>query len=242
MAELCLVSETNINSSWLQETYLKQGIRLDERKFTQKRNIEHQIISSSEDHIVIKVTMGYTIAICSLSAKRVCPYPDRPEEGFFRVTSVQGTENISRKWIHILCIMEQIEYLNRKKKILLCIVPNSLVWSVEASMTIVNDDGSVLDALFMALTLASKSFSLFNKCGIVISTLCTSFALCKKDPKFLIDPTLIEEQLTGNNILTICVDLDRKVCTNIYYNYGGKLKDNIDISCILDQCIDCTRQ
>lgn len=251
MADLCLVEGANINTLWLQETYLNQGIRQDGRKYKQKRPVEHQVIVSLDDHIVVELKLGYTTVVCSISAKMVCPYQDRPEEGLFRITTIQGYNGVryesgqlERKWIHILRIMEKIEYLDRKKRSMLCITPGSLVWSVEASMTILNDDGSSLDALFMALMFASKSFSLFAKCNIVLPELCmASFAI--KERNFLVDPTLIEEQLTGNNILTICVDLDRKVCTNIYYNHSGKpfiSKDHNDMSCILDECLGCIKQ
>jgi exosome complex RNA-binding protein Rrp42 (RNase PH superfamily) len=264
-SDLCLVAGSALNAAWIRDT-CDSGVRLDGRTGKERRPCACDILSINQeshddniDSISIEQRIGNTRVACILTAKIVSPHQERPEEGIFRIGAIQGPEGYgrhgalgssTRKLVHTRHILDELDLLDRKHKTLLCIVPGEAVWSIELALSVIRDDGAVLDAVFLGIMKAFENFPLFKRLGISPPKLSmVSFVILDGGPdNFLIDPTLQEENMSGRiqGCLTICIDKDKQTCIKLYYHHhpfgpihgsrsamGDILEDCISTACSL---------
>ena len=102
-----------------------------------------------------EVHFGKTKVLGVVSAEIVSPYPDRPTEGMVSFTadysSMAGLHvEQSRSWQPLLEVNNIVERTIKESHALdteaLCIIAGSKVWSIQVNITVLDDDGNVVDA------------------------------------------------------------------------------------------------
>ncbi|KAG5505031.1 hypothetical protein JKF63_04478 [Porcisia hertigi] len=138
-------------------TAWKAGLRPDQREANQLRVVEIDFPLLSRD--VVQVKCGNTVATATVSCDLVEPSPYRPKHGFFEVHA--------RQLLHERDPLDQSREIKRISMYLtrllsgsvletegLCVIPGRRVWSIDAEVIIMNNDGNVQDAAQWAVMAA----------------------------------------------------------------------------------------
>ncbi|AYU78859.1 exosome complex exonuclease RRP45 homolog [Leishmania donovani] len=138
-------------------TAWKAGLRPDQREANQLRVVEMDFPLLSRD--VVQVKCGNTVATATVSCDLVEPSPYRPKHGFFEVHA--------RQLLHERDPLDQFKEIKRISMYLtrllsssvletegLCVIPGRRVWSIDAEVIIVNNDGNVQDVAQWAVMAA----------------------------------------------------------------------------------------
>ncbi|AIN98442.1 exosome complex exonuclease RRP45-like protein [Leishmania panamensis] len=129
-------------------TAWKAGLRPDQREANQLRVVEINFPLLSRD--VVQVRCGNTVATATVNCDLVEPSPYRPKHGFFEVHA--------RQLLHERDPLDQSKEIKRISMYLtrlftgsvletegLCVIPGRRVWSIDAEVIIMNNDGNVQD-------------------------------------------------------------------------------------------------
>lgn len=138
-------------------TAWKAGLRPDQREANQLRVVEIDFPLLSRD--VVQVRCGNTVATANVTCDLVEPTPFRPKHGFFEVHA--------RQLLHERDPLDQPREIKRISMYLtrllsgsvletegLCVIPGRRVWSIDAEVLIMNDDGNVHDVAQWAVMAA----------------------------------------------------------------------------------------
>ncbi len=142
---------------------LNKGRRIDGRRFDEYRKIivEKDIIEKAEGSARVK--LGNTEVIAGVKLNVLKPFPDTPEEGVLIVNAEflpiaheeyepgpPGEDEIE--------LARVVDRAIRESKAIkleeLCIEPSEKVWGVFIDITVINDDGNLMDAACLAATAA----------------------------------------------------------------------------------------
>lgn len=139
------------------QTAWKAGLRPDQREANQLRLIEIEFPLLSRD--MVQVKCGNTVATATVTCDLVEPMPFRPKHGFFEVHA--------RQLLHERDPLDQPKAIKQISMYLtrllsgsvietegLCVIPGRRVWSIDAEVLILNDDGNVHDVAQWAVMAA----------------------------------------------------------------------------------------
>lgn len=118
------------------------------------------------------VQIGHTKVVTHSVLKIICPKTQKPNEGEFKFNveftslmhqaeSAQQTTTLSEMRIEIASFIEKVIKSSRATDAEgLCIIQGKLAWSLSVELQLVNDDGNLMDAFFLAAVLALKNTKL----------------------------------------------------------------------------------
>ncbi|KAK9235172.1 ribosomal protein S5 domain 2-type protein [Lipomyces kononenkoae] len=138
---------------------LTERVRLDNRSFNQLRDLD--VSFSSTEYGLVDVKLGRTRVIARISAEITKPYPDRPYDGLFLISTeispmAAPTFEAGRKSEDELVISRIIEKSIRRSGALdteaLCIISGEKCWAVRADVHFLDHDGGLLDAACIAVS------------------------------------------------------------------------------------------
>lgn len=175
----------------------------------------------------------------SSSLKIVSPKPAKPNEGELRFNVdfaslthsaeyFQQGRTLQEMKFEISNFIEQVVRNSRATDNEgLCIIQGKLAWSLTVDATLLNDDGNVIDAFFLAAICALKNtrlpevtlkqekiFVSPNKCHFINVhhiPVCTTFYYVPSVEQPLVDATAKEERLASAR-LSICMNVFEDVC------------------------------
>lgn len=113
--------------------------------------------------------LGHTKVLTQSSLKIISPKPNKPNEGELRFnvefTSLmhsaefnQQTTTLSEMRVEISNFIDKVIRSSRATDSEgLCIIQGKLAWSLTVELQLVNDDGNLMDAFFLAAVLALKN-------------------------------------------------------------------------------------
>lgn len=145
---------------------LTAGLRIDGRSNASYRKIGVKCRRRANE-TTVEVMVGKTKCCARVAAEVVPPYPDRGAEGFINFSvdfsPMAGPQyEAERPPAAAAAIARMLERMYKDARALdteaLCIVPGRRVWSVDVSVLVLNDDGNVADAVFLAAGLALQHF------------------------------------------------------------------------------------
>jgi len=144
---------------------LSKGIRFDQRKFDEYRNIEIKTNISKNAEGSVSVRLGKTEVLCGVKMSVGEPYPDHETEGTMMTTmefhpisssdfsyGPPGVDAIETARIIDRGIRES-GFIDFHK---LCIKEGEKVWSIFIDLVILNDDGNLIDAGAIGAIIALK--------------------------------------------------------------------------------------
>jgi exosome complex component RRP45 len=166
--------------------------------------------------------------------KLVSPQQGKPNEGFFKFniefsSLIHGSEYtnmtniLSEMRVDISRFIDKVLKSSRAiDRESLCIVQGRLVWSVQVDLFLLNEDGNLMDACFLATVLSLKNTRLpevtIRKDRIRINEekvkylnvhhipVCTTFYFIEGLEKYIVDANAKEEKLSSAR-LSICMNL-----------------------------------
>lgn len=219
------------------ESYIKKVIeedsRLDKRKFDQFREIKIRtgVISNAEGSA--EIFLGNTHVIAGVKLDVIAPYPDTPDEGTLIVDaefipmanpefeSGPPDENAVEVARVVDRGIRESKSIDVKK---LCIAASEHVWSVHIDIHVLDHDGNLIDAAFLAAISALLTTKMLKwdseKKKIVrekteeflpIVDVPTEVTVAKIAGRLLIDPTIEEEDALEARI-TIATNKSGNLC------------------------------
>ncbi|KAF8435275.1 ribosomal protein S5 domain 2-type protein [Terfezia claveryi] len=215
---------------------IQQGLRVDGRQLDEFRKVD---ISFGEEFGLTDVKLGRTRVIARVSAEVTKPYPDRPFEGIFSITTELGPMaspafEVGRSTEQEVLLARLIEKAIRRSNAIdqesLCIVAGQKCWSVRADVHFLDHDGALVDASCIAVIAALAHFrrpdvsvegekvtihTLTERVPVPLSILhhpiCVTFSFFHGGEIVLMDATLQEEQLREGD-MTITLNKHGEVC------------------------------
>ncbi|KAH9260330.1 hypothetical protein BASA81_001500 [Batrachochytrium salamandrivorans] len=134
----------------------QSDVRMDGRRTLEWRQLELEVSTLNNSRSLAKVKLaGGTQVFCLVSCELAEPYPDRPNEGGFQLqidymhsagSGFAGDGLVER------AIQKAVDVES------LCIVPGRKAWFVKCQLVVVDDCGSVSDALSVAACSALMHF------------------------------------------------------------------------------------
>ncbi|RPB24003.1 hypothetical protein L211DRAFT_861976 [Terfezia boudieri ATCC MYA-4762] len=186
---------------------IQQGLRVDGRQLDEFRKVD---ISFGEEFGLTDIKLGRTRVIARVSAKVTKPYPDRPFEGIFSITTELGP--MASPAFEVGRSTEQEESL--------CIVAGQKCWSVRADVHFLDHDVVAALAHFRRPDVSVEGekvtiHTLTERVPVPLSILhlpiCVTFSFFHGGEIVLIDATLQEEQLREGD-MTITLNKHGEVC------------------------------
>jgi len=154
---------------------IKANCRIDARTCIESRLLkrnsqtEKQRIRFGVENGQCCVQIGQTKVITQSMLKIICPKPAKPNEGKIKFniefTSLshsaeynQQTNTLSEMRVEISNFIEKVVKSSRATDSEgLCIIQGKLAWSLTVELQLLNDDGNLMDAFFLAAILALKN-------------------------------------------------------------------------------------
>jgi len=215
---------------------LDKEFRLDGRKLDQFRDIkiEYGVSNkSAEGSALVKV--GKTEVVAGIKMEVGTPYPDNPDEGTI-IANVELLPLSSSEFESGPPSVKSIELARsvvdrgiRESKAIdfkkLCIKKGEKSWIILIDAYSINDDGNLADAIGLATLAAIKDskfpkydekaekidYSEKTKKGIELKESPIPVTVLKIKNKFIVDPTLDEENAMGARLTITTVD-DGRIC------------------------------
>lgn len=141
---------------------LSLSSRLDGRSMLDSRSIELYFISNSQ----LELHLGRTVVITRVFAELIEPREDRPNEGFLFFNVIgrggDGRNNVLRGGLTTNEICRVLEKGIKNSKALdvesLGVLSGKKVWSIKVESEIINNDGNLIDAIFLSNLLGLVRF------------------------------------------------------------------------------------
>ncbi|KAF7533476.1 hypothetical protein G7054_g7037 [Neopestalotiopsis clavispora] len=230
-------AEPSLNEKAFLVQALQEGHRLDGRGFEQFRKLE---LAFGDQYGVADVTLGKTRVLAKVSAEVTAPYPDRPFDGIFTISSelspmASPAFEVNRPTETEVLLSRLLEKTVRRSNALdtesLCLVAGNKVWSIRVDLHVLSHDGNLIDASCLAVVAALRHFrkpdtSIEGETLTVYtpaerepvllswlhSPLCITFSFYGDDGDIvLLDSTLLEEQLRVSSC-TISLNKHGEIC------------------------------
>ncbi|KAH6668867.1 exosome complex endonuclease 2/ribosomal RNA processing protein-like protein [Halenospora varia] len=143
---------------------LQENIRLDGRAFDQFRSLE---VEFGEEYGVADVRLGKTRINTHITATVEPPFPDRPFEGTFTITTelspmASPAFTSSAPTPTEISLSRLLEKTIRRSGALdtesLCLIAGSKVWSIRADVHVLSHDGNLVDAACISVMAALQHF------------------------------------------------------------------------------------
>lgn len=139
---------------------LESEIRLDGRRNAEARDISVQLRTVDNSRSLARVHLGGadcgTQVACTVSCELSTPYPDRPNEGAFQISTDYMHSAGSAAAQGDALVEKSIQKCVDVES--LCIVPGSKAWFVRCQLVVIDDCGSVADACSIAACAALLHF------------------------------------------------------------------------------------
>ncbi|KAL3417332.1 3' exoribonuclease family protein [Phlyctema vagabunda] len=143
---------------------LEEEIRLDGRGFDDFRPLS---LDFGEEYGVADVRLGKTRVLTHITAEVTSPFPDRPFDGLFTITTelspmTSPSFEVNRPTETELLLSRLLEKTLRRSSAIdtesLCLIAGQKVWSIRADVHILSHDGNLIDASCIAIIAALQHF------------------------------------------------------------------------------------
>ncbi|PSS12686.1 hypothetical protein M430DRAFT_30335 [Amorphotheca resinae ATCC 22711] len=227
----------SLNERQFFQKALQENLRIDGRAFDQFRALE---LDFGDEYGVADVRLGKTRLITKISAEVTAPFPDRPFDGIFTISTELSpmtlpSFEVARPSETELLLSRLLEKTLRRSQALdtesLCLIAGSQVWSVRADVHVLSHDGNLVDAACVGVVAALRHFR--KPDTAIEGEKVTVFTLAEREPvplsllhdplcvtfsfygdageTTLLDATMLEEQLRVGS-MTISMNRHGELC------------------------------
>ncbi|PQE21140.1 exosome complex exonuclease RRP45 protein [Rutstroemia sp. NJR-2017a BVV2] len=230
--------EPSLNEKQFFVKALKEELRLDGRGLDQFRKFE---LEFGDEYGAADVRLGKTRVLTNITAEVTTPFPDRPFDGIFTITTelspmASPAFETNRPTESEVLLSRLLEKTLRRSSALdtesLCLIAGQKCWSVRADVHILSHDGNLIDASCIAIIAALRHFrkpdtstegeavtvyTLAEREPVPLSLLhfplCVTFSFYGKldEQATLVDTTLFEEQMREGSC-TISMNRHGEIC------------------------------
>lgn len=146
---------SNVESVFMVKA-VKQGLRIDGRKLNSPRPIKMNLGLTSGN---VEVQLGQSRVLSKISTEICVPKLDRPNEGIIKFT-VHFPDHINKKKEDVdriqLIIERGIKESNAIDLESLCILSGEQAWRLYVDVSVIQDDGNIVDCANLAVIAALK--------------------------------------------------------------------------------------
>ncbi|CZR67222.1 probable rRNA processing protein [Phialocephala subalpina] len=156
--------EPSLNERQFFAKALAEDIRLDGRGLDQFRALE---LEFGDEYGVADVRLGNTRILTKITAEVTTPYPERPFEGLFTITTELSPMTsphfeINRPSVTETLLSRLLEKTLRRSGAIdlesLCLVSGQKCWSIRADVHVLSHDGNLVDAAAISVVAALQHF------------------------------------------------------------------------------------
>jgi len=200
---------------------LKEGERIDGRKFDEIRPIEVKVglIKKAEGSALVK--LGNTQVVAGVKMQVGQPFPDTPDQGII-ITNAELVPLASPTFepgppdenaIELARVVDRgIRHSQAVDLEKLCIEEGEKVWVIFIDIWVLDDDGNLMDASALAAiaallntTVPAERFELGENYKLPVNDIPIAITSLIVNDKILVDPSR-DELSIGNNTITITTD------------------------------------
>lgn len=239
------------------ENLLKNGKRIDGRKFDEFREIrvETNLIKKAEGSALVSI--GNTKVLAGVKLEISEPFKDNPNEGIL-IVNAEFSPIASPEFepgppdensIELARVVDrgirESKFINLEK---LCIKEGEKVYGTFVDIHILNNDGNLIDASFLASIFALKNTKIpkydMEKDEIIrgeyignleVNNFPVMITICEFNGNYLIDPNYDEEKLIENKISVCSTEQDKITALQ---KQGSKSFDFDEVERILSLAIE----
>ena len=224
---------------------LKEGKRLDGREQRQMRPLSMEFMPEPS-YGSVYLSLGRTKIFSSVRAEAVAPFSDRPQEGmldfncdFSSSAAFFGAQSkVDAGDERETLINRTLDKVLRGSRAIdtegLCIVASKLVWRIQVTLHVIEDDGNLIDASCFAAICSLLHFRrpdvtvvgdgqrviihpVSERHPVPLSVhhipLCISFSFYGGETQdYVIDPTSIEENVQSGSVM-VTMNAHRELCS-----------------------------
>jgi exosome complex component RRP45 len=217
------------NESSFVEEALAVGLRIDKRQLLEMRPFAFEFPFATRGRCVVR--LGDTCVNAAVTCELVDPAPYMPKQGFldFSVRGCDGTRGGDSAEV-ARALEQQLKTGGAVDMESLCVLAGRKVWSVNVAVTVLNDEGNVIDAAMWAAIAALRHFRR-PELTIQHDTV-TVHAPKERDPvpliihhtplsvtaavmpqqQLVVDPLLPELAAAGSSAVTVALNEELQVC------------------------------
>ncbi|MDO5850865.1 MAG: exosome complex protein Rrp42 [Methanobacteriaceae archaeon] len=213
---------------------IKENKRIDNRKFTEFRDVTIKTNYLGKTNGSSIVTIGNTKVIAGIKLQIASPFSNSPDEGILITntelrpsTDIFGHGSQNKFAIEISRVIDrtirEAPLIDLNK---LCVIENEKVWKINIDLHILNQDGNLIDAACLAAVTAlvtSKMPSITvinneiimdndNLINLPIDSLCLSCTVAKINGSLILDPISDEEKIM-DTCLSVSLRPDGSLCS-----------------------------
>ncbi|KAM7197035.1 Ribosomal protein S5 domain 2-type fold [Naviculisporaceae sp. PSN 640] len=157
-------AEPSLNEKNFVLQALQENLRLDGRELDQYRRLE---LTFGDEYGVANVSLGKTRVLAKASAEVTVPFPDRPLDGVFQISTelspmASPAFEVHRPTETEILLSRLLEKTIRRSGALdtesLCLVAGQKCWSVRVDVHVLSHDGNLVDACCFAVVAALRHF------------------------------------------------------------------------------------
>ncbi|KEZ42443.1 Exosome complex component rrp45 [Scedosporium apiospermum] len=231
-------AEPSLNEKAFVLQAIEEKQRLDGRNFEDYRPLE---LTFGDEHGVADVQLGKTRVLVKVSAEVAVPYPDRPFDGIFTITTelsplISPAFEVNRPTEREVLLSRLLEKTIRRSGALdiesLCLIAGKKCWALRADVHVLSLDGNLVDAACVAVVAALRHFrkpdsstegeevTVYTAAerepvplSWLHSPLCVTFSFFGEEGEkgMLVDATWLEEQVATGNC-TIGMNKHGEIC------------------------------
>jgi len=255
------MANLSVNEQEFLSKSLKGGLRLDGRGLLDHRNLS---ISFGFNLGSVELSLGNTKIQSKVTATLEEPKKERPQEGFLKfkvdlsvldydkqANSVYHKEKYSNE------ISKLLENIIKGSKALdvesLSVLTGKCAWSILVELTLVNNDGNLIDTFYLAAIVALLHFKkpfvsiesdkevvvhdekdkLLQALSIPHIPIAFTFAFFNDSTTVIMDPTRLEEEVMDGRI-TFALNIYKDICS--IHKPGGAPLSQATFAQLLDVC------
>ncbi|KUJ07114.1 exosome complex endonuclease 2/ribosomal RNA processing protein-like protein [Mollisia scopiformis] len=156
--------EPSLNERQFFAKALQEDVRLDGRSLDQFRALE---LDFGDEYGVSDVRLGKTRILTKITAEVTTPYPERPFEGLFTITTELSpmalpSFEVSRPSTTETLLSRLLEKTLRRSGAIdlesLCLISAQKCWSIRADVHVLSHDGNLVDAACVGIVAALRHF------------------------------------------------------------------------------------
>lgn len=216
---------------------LSEGRRVDNRKFTEYRDIcvRTNYISKANGSALVQI--GNTTVIAGVKAQLSTPFNNSPDEGIL-IINTESLAVANRNFEHgppnkfTVEISRVVDRTIREAPLIdlkeLCIVEGSKVWKLYVDIYIVDFDGNMMDAVALGAI-----------CALITCKIPT--ASCVNDEITIDEDVVMELPIKNKCTLTTAVKINNQIIYDATYNEETIMQASLSVGIREDQSI-CAMQ
>lgn len=157
----------SVNEKEFLENTLTEDLRLDSRTKFEHRDIQVKFGNSTNGLVILN--LGKTEVMACSSKRIMSPQKNKPSDGFYKFNidfkhlqhDNEHMDDLQKARLELMRLLEKVFITSRAiDTTSLCISKGKYVWAINIEISLINYDGNLIDAVFLATLQCLKTLKL----------------------------------------------------------------------------------